>query len=435
MLHRLKSFLMASALRLNIGMTLGQQFVAVVVQLLVVVLISRNLGPEGNGFYTMAVLLPTMLANFLNLGIGPATIYFVSRRKFSAKQAALENTKLALAIACAGIAIAVPVLLIYGERLFPGIPTSLLLFGLAGFPLTLYLGFSSSVLQGIEDFRAFNASILLPPAVSIVVVPFTFYILELGIYGVLSAYILGQLAASIAVFMFLKKHFASDVTANSDNSVASITYYKSVVRYGGKAHLSNVITFINYRADIFLVNIFLDPATVGIYALAVQIAEKLWMPSQAASTVLFPKLSSMGDRPVERLKLTNKVFLLVAAITTILGSLTAAMLHIFITPIFGKEYLSVFPTLYWLLPGIIFWAGARIQSNCIAAAGKPEWNMHLSLAVLIINLIGNILLIPRYGVVGAALATSIAYIFDAMIKLFLVGLTGRTDSLKGSVHG
>ena len=420
MFSRLKTIIVASDLRLNIGMTLGRQILAAGVQLLVVVLIARNLGPEGNGFYAMAILSPAILANFLNFGIGSATVYFVSRRQFSAKQAAWENTKLALVISGVGVAIALPILCIWGEQLFPGIPISLLFIGLAGFPLSLYLAFNSSVLQGLQDFRAFNATVLLPPIVSLIVVPVAFYALNLGIYGALSAYILGQLTACITVYLFLRKRLVHSCENLVANLAGSVTYYKAVLNYGGKAHLSNVITFINYRADIFLVNLFLTPALVGVYAIAVQISEKLWLPSQAVSTVLFPKLSTMGDHPADRLRLTNKAFFLVSGITAVFSCLTAIVLHLLIVPVFGKEYLAMFPAFYWLLPGIVCWAGARVQSNCIAAAGKPEWNMYQSFAVLVINLAGNLFLIPQCGIVGAAMATSMAYVFDAIVKVYLV---------------
>lgn len=58
--------------------------------------------------------------------------------------------------------------------------------------------------------------------------------------------------------------------------------------------------------------------------------------------------------------------------------------------------------------------------RCIAAAGKPEWDMYSSVGVLSINVVGNIVLIPEYGIVGAAWATSMAYCFNALVKAWLV---------------
>jgi O-antigen/teichoic acid export membrane protein len=413
-----------SSMRRNIGMTLGRQIAAALMQLLVVVIIARQLGPEGNGFYAMAVLVPTLLANFLNLGIGPATVYHLSRRDFSANQAVRGNIRLALVITFVGLVVSLPVLTAWGDTLFPGIPKELLFIGLACFPIMLLLAFLATVLQGMEDFRAFNASVLLPPLITLTGVTVALYIFDAGIYGALTAFILGQLAALIAVSLFLRTHVPVDeAKVAGKRADKANSYNQRVLDYGWKSHLSNVITFVNYRADIFLVNFFLTPAATGLYVIAVQISEKLWMPSQAVSTVLFPRLSAMKDKPLERLKLTRKGFVLVALITALISGIAALALYWLIGPIFGDDYREALPAFLWLIPGVALWAGARVQANCIAAAGKPEWNMYVSLGVLTINVAGNIILIPEFGIVGAAWATSSAYVFDAIVKYFLVKRT------------
>lgn len=70
----------------------------------------------------MAILIPTMLANFLNLGVGPATVYYVSRGDFDIQQAIVGNLRLALSIAAVGVVCTLPVLLIWGLEIFPSVP-------------------------------------------------------------------------------------------------------------------------------------------------------------------------------------------------------------------------------------------------------------------------------------------------------------------------
>jgi O-antigen/teichoic acid export membrane protein len=399
-------------------MTLGRQLLAAFAQFLLVVLIARELGPEGNGFYAMAILIPTMLANFLNFGVGPATVYFVSRGNFNVHQAMAGNLRLALIVATAGVACALPVLVIWGAELFPGVPQGLLYLGLASFPLTLLLAYLNTILQGLEDFKAFNLTVLLPPYVNLVGVVIALYVLTVGVEGAMVAYITGQLVGLLVVFSLLSR---SKVTGEqSDLSVPLSIYARRILSYGWKAHLSNILAFVNYRADIFLVNFFLTPTATGIYVIAVQIAEKLWMLSQAASTVLLPRLSAMHQNPKARLALTNKGFLVVSSITASASIGVAIAFYWLISPVFGEEYVEALPAFLWLLPGIIAGAGSRIYANCIAAAGKPEWNMYSSIGVVTINVIGNILLVPEYGIVGAAWATSVAYCFNAVVKAWLV---------------
>jgi O-antigen/teichoic acid export membrane protein len=420
-LARLKRFSSGSHLRQNVSLTLGRQLMAAFAQFLLVVVIARELGPEGNGFYAMAILIPAMLANLLNFGVGPATVYYLSRGDFNVHQAMSGNLSLALIAATVGIAIALPLLVIWGGELFPGVPQGLLFLGLASFPLTLLLSYLNTILQGVEDFKSFNLTVVLPPFVNLVGVMVALYGFELGVEAAMVAYISGQLVGLLIVFSMLSR--SKLIREEEEQGTCLSVYARKTLSYGWKAHLSNIMAFVNYRADIFLVNFFLTPASTGLYVIAVQVAEKLWMLSQAASTVLLPRLSAMHQNPKARLALTNRGFVIVSMITTLASIGVSIALYWLISPVFGEEYLQALPAFFWLLPGIIAGAGARIYANCIAAAGKPEWNMYVSVGVVTINIIGNILLVPKYGIVGAAWATSLAYVLNAVVKFWLVRKT------------
>lgn len=399
-------------------MTLGRQLLAAFAQLLLVVLIARKLGPEGNGYYAMAILIPTILANFLNFGVGPATVYYLSRGDFDVHQAVAGNLLLGIGVSTAGVVCGFPVLWFWSYEIFPGVPQELLYLGLASFPLTLLLAYLNTILQGLEDFKAFNLTVLLPPYVNLAGVVIALYWLQLSVSSAVVAYIIGQLVGLVIVFRLLSRKKARNPAEQQASLISD--YVSRNLGYGWKAHLSNILAFVNYRADIFLVNFFLNPAATGIYVIAVQFAEKLWMLSQAASTVLLPRLSAMHENPQARLSLTNKGFLVVSAITAVASIGVAITLWWFISPVFGEEYIEALPVFFWLLPGIIAGAGSRIYANCIAAAGKPEWNMYSSMAVVSINVVGNIILVPEYGIVGAAWATSFAYCINAVIKACFV---------------
>nr|WP_301898537.1 flippase [Pseudidiomarina sp. 1ASP75-14] len=419
---RVKLSISSSPIRRNIGMTLIRQLLAAFAQFMLVVLIARELGPEGNGFYAMAILLPTLLATFLNLGVGPATVYFVSRGELSVRHALAGNLNIALVISVVGIGAGLVTIAFWRESIFPGVPKALLYLGLISFPLTLLVAYVNTILQGLENFKAFNLTVLIPPYVNLFGVIITIYLLDFGVVGAMVAYIAGQLAGLTLVLTLLRND-SSKFDNQRFEKLSLGSYSRKTLSYGWKAHLSNILSFVNYRADIFLVNLFLTPTSTGLYVIAVQIAEKLWMLSQAASTVLLPRLSAMHKAPEARLALTNRGFWFVAGVTTMVGIMAAGALYWLISPLFGHEFQESWPVFIWLLPGIIAGAGERIQSNCIAAAGKPEWNMYAALVVVSINIVGNLALIPDYGMIGAASATSLAYAISAALKFWLIRKT------------
>ncbi|MDX5299423.1 MAG: hypothetical protein LPK85_10805, partial [Gammaproteobacteria bacterium] len=117
---RLKGLLQGSVMRRNLTLTFGRQLAAAAAQLLLVVVIARELGPEGNGLYALAILLPNMLSTFLNLGVGPATVYYLGRGDVDGRQAATENLRLALWVSFFGVTFAIPLLIIWSESILPG---------------------------------------------------------------------------------------------------------------------------------------------------------------------------------------------------------------------------------------------------------------------------------------------------------------------------
>lgn len=420
MLKRLNSVASGSLIRRNISLTLMRQLLAALAQFLLIVLVARALGPEGNGYYAMAILLPSLLNNFLNFGVGSATVYYVSRCDYSAREAMLGNFRLALIFSIIGVLITLPIIQLWGTALFPGIPRELLYIGLAGFPLSITAAYLNTILQGIEDFKSFNIAVLLPPYVNLLVVAVALYGFKVGVVGAMAGYLVSQVAALMVAVFYLKGR--SSINDKVGGGFYN-DYSRKILSYGWKAHLSNILAFVNYRADIYLVNLILSPATTGIYVIAVQIAERLWILSQAVSTVLLPRLSSMHDDPRGRLKLTQRAGLVVFLASAAVSAAAAVLLDWMIAPVFGKVYEEALPAFVWLLPGVVAASGSRVYANCIAAAGKPEWNMYVSFLVMIINIVGNIILIPEYGIVGAALATSLSYLFNAVAKFWLVRMT------------
>ena len=88
-------------------------------------------------------------------------------------------------------------------------------------------------------------------------------------------------------------------------SIDVLGYLRPALGYGVKAHLGNLVAFLNYRMDIFLVNLFVGPGGAGLYSIAVRLVEQLWMISRAVSTVLLPRLSAMMGDDTGRRRLTR----------------------------------------------------------------------------------------------------------------------------------
>lgn len=377
------------------------------------------LGPEGNGQYALAILLPNLLAQALNLGVAPANAFHIGRSKDRTETAVAATLVLWGLLTLAGLGAAVAIIALGGEWLFPGVATQFLVLAALTYPVILLKQFLLSIIQGREKFRGYNLVRICVPVTTLVSAIVLVWLLRLDVLGALSAFLIGQASGTLVALGVLHSHFSLRL----DREVRS--YAHSAVSYGWKVHGANVTMFVNYRLDLFLVNFFLGTTAAGVYTVAIQIAERLWVLSDVTSTVLLPKLSSLHDDERRRRWLTPTVGRWVGYAGILMALIVAAIVDPAVGLVFGEEYRDAAEAVLWFLPGIVVMNFARILASDIAARGRPEFNAFAALATLAANAALTLVLIPSLGTNGAAMATSLAYSVSlAYTLLFFVRLSG-----------
>ncbi len=197
-------------------------------------------------------------------------------------------------------------------------------------------------------------------------------------------------------------------------------FFFDFIGYGLKSHLSNIITLLNYRFSLLILGYFTTPVVVGIYSVGMQLAEKLWLPSQAVSTVLLPRLSNKlgeGGDDREVAKLTLDSARLTFIVTLVIGVAFACLSSLIVRILFGAEYEKAVSVILLLLPGILAWTPSRILANDLAARGFAELNLKNSYWVFGINTVLSLCLVPLWGLIGASIATTLAYTMDLVLRL------------------
>jgi O-antigen/teichoic acid export membrane protein len=152
--------------------------------------------------------------------------------------------------------------------------------------------------------------------------------------------------------------------------------------------------------------------------IAVQIGERLWILSQAVSTVLLPRLAELHADERVRVRLTPLISRWVFFIMTLVALVIAMFAQPLIVFLFGGAYREAVGALLWLLPGVTLGSMSRILANDLAARGRPELNLYTAGMILLLTIAGNTLLIPQMGIEGAALASTIAYGVDSVVKVY-----------------
>lgn len=388
-----------------ITFTFSRQLLSGALQFAIVIAVARLLGAEGTGAFTMALLLPQLLSQFLNLGLGAANVYFVASGQFTAQQAWSASRDAMAVLAVAGVVFGVASIAWLRDWLFPGVPASVMLIGLLILPFSLGTSVIVSLFQALQDFRLMNFAILVQPIFAGIGIAALAATEEASLEGILATLVVSYIVAQAYGLVLLSRHVRLLKGVFGD-----LSYLRPALVYGSKAHLGNILTFLNYRLDLMLVNMIAGTAAAGIYTIAVRIAEQLWIFSQAFATVIFPRLAAMTRGEAERKAFMPLMARAVFWLTFAAAASVAVVAAPAITLLFGTEFVGAFTPLLLLLPGVVLMSSARILAHDLAARGLVGINLRLAAVALVVNTVGNLLAIPPYGIAGAAGATSITYV-------------------------
>jgi O-antigen/teichoic acid export membrane protein len=384
--------------------------------------IARWLGPEGKGIIELALLLPGMLSLFLNGGIGVANVYFAGTRHLDVPVLTENSVKFAIVSTILG-GLIVGVLIASGWLLVlvPGISIWLILLALLGVPCRLLSGYLSGILLGLQRIITVNMINLVQAMLTLVFTILLVIGLKVGLNGPILSSLGAGMAGLIILIIILRR--AGGVFKPCRNPSAM----RSLLSFGLKGHIGNILQFFNYRLDMFFVNYFMGTANVGIYGVSVGFAEMLWYFPNAVGFVIFPKATA--TKPEVMSAFTPKVFWITLGVTA-LGAIGLVVLgKSLIQLIFSLKFVGAYLPMLVLLPGVILLGGAKVLTNEIAGRGYPQYNSMNAGIALILTVIFDLILIPRLGILGAALASSISYAvgFFASVGFYLVVSRRKTE--------
>lgn len=386
----------------DVTSTFITQVITLILGLFTTIIIARILGPEKRGIYSLAILLPSLLITFSNLGIGTATAFHIGKKKYSLNKIFGNNIIFSVLISALAIFLGLIVISFFGDALFAGIKKEYLFLGLLLIPFQIFITLIVSIFWGLQKITEYNFINLLINFIFSALIGILLLGFHLGIKATIIAQIISFLPAGILLFFWVKKK-TDGISLKFDKS-----YFKDSLKYGGKVYLSDLSSFLHYRIDIFLINIFINPLAVGLYSIATAMAEKFWFISTSVARAFFPKVSSETDE--NRLKEFTPLVCRNTLFVTFLGIIFVLFISRWIIILlFSEAYLNSIQSFNVLLIGMISISGWNILANDLMGRGRPEINTYLTIGSVILNIILNIFLIPRFGIIGAAWATAISY--------------------------
>jgi len=371
------------------------------------IILARTLGPGGRGQYALALLGPSLIVLVANLGVSNALTYHLARRTFQVDQLIGQVIPLALILGGIATAVFIVVIALFGRGLLPGVPLNLVFIAAASVPLALFFYFSLSFSQGLEKFAAFN-SLYMVNAAALVVFLVPLFVLRGNVTVAVAAWSLSWIPTAGLGLLFLARW--GRLNFGLDPAVS-----RTLLRFGIVGYASFLTTFLNFRLDTFLVNLFANASQVGFYAVAVSLAETIWYISTSATTVLTPRVAA--GESTESDATTGLVSRAVVGMSFIAAIVLALVAPLLVQVLFGTAFQPSVVAVWLLLPGIVALSNARVLAGYLLGRNRQQVDLAASLAGLVVTVALDLLLIPRYGFAGAAIASSIAYATTLAVDL------------------
>jgi O-antigen/teichoic acid export membrane protein len=407
--------------------TSASQVVVVVLAFIASIAQARVLGADGRGDVARFVNAASLAVLYLGLGLSSAITYFVASGK--AHPGALVRSLLptlastVIATGCiAGIAYAVGL----GRFLPHSMPAVATILGLMAFFVASQVSaWASGLLTARMRFRAVNASALVVALVGAVA---SIGLLAMGPEQIDAKAVIALLIGLEGVragTLLLALRSLSAPTSTSPTVAAALPGLRPLWRYSSLSYIADAVQFLTYRVDMWIVDATRGGAELGRYALAVSLAQLVWIVPTALGRVFFPFAASQ-DATATR-SLAKRAAVGSFAVSVIAGAVGLVGSSLFVAALFGDDFRDVPSLIAILLVGVVPYAVARVLGNYLAAIGAVADNVRASVAVLVMTLALDVALIPRFGAVGAAWASACSYLLFTLILIWMFRARSKPD--------
>ncbi len=389
-------------LKRDISLHFIYNIIKLIYGILLSILTARSLGPSGKGILTLLNLIIVFSFQFGNLGLNAAVVYYSAKFKKFKNKIFWTNFIFTLCISFFIILIFEIALKKIIINRIPNIKIGYIYFIVIYMSIIMYFLKTITVekiLYGIGKIRKMLLTDIILTTVLTGILIYLYIMNKITILNI----ILLNLSSLILFTVFLIHNINIKFNIKFDCKLLI-----KEIRYGIKAYLSNLSTFINYRADIFLIAYYLNMKSVGIYSIGINITEKIWLIAGAVSQVLFPYIS-MGKNKSKNVSYTAFLSKINVYLSGIILIILFFIIPYLINYLWGSKFYDAVNVIRILIPGVTIIVYGKIISSYFAGVGKPQYATFSSIGIMTVNIILNIILIPKLGINGAAIASTISY--------------------------
>lgn len=380
-------------------------------------LIARTLGKVDYGSVSLGITMMTMLSVLALVGTDTGIGRYLPRFEEGAHRRGVLLSAFQIVVPLA-LAVGVGVALlaesiatvVFGD---PALAPIVRIFGLA-VPFMAFVKLTIGSIRGMEDSipKVYLENLAVPVSRLALIVGAVFF--GLGTTGVAWAYAVSYGVAALFGCYYLVRH------TPLLERVEPARMHGELLLFSAPIMITATMNMILANIDIFMLGVLADgTGGIGVYNSVYPIASMLTVVLTSFGFIFMPvisKLHSNGEFGEMRrmYQLVSKwVFLATVPIFLVV----VLFPEVVIRNTFGKEYGAGAFTLSLLAFGFLAHAVAGPAGDTLTSVGKTRLIMYDNVAVAAVNVALNVVLIPRYSYLGAAVATTVGYLLMNVLYL------------------
>ncbi len=357
------------------------------------VLLARVLGPEGRGEIAAIQALPLIVGSVGMLGLQDSIVYFGARRREKVGEYAVSAT---LLICLIGVPIVfaaywlVPTYLqqhtaeiVWASRIYLSI-----LF------LHALMGFSVFTVRAVHDMRLWNVLRVLPQTTWLLVIVALVVLGRATPLSVPLTYLAAFLVLSLVSLLAVRGPLRQGWGVRT-------SLWPKMLRYALPLAAGSTPQIVGERADQLIVAALLPAEELGYYVMGVAWSVMILLPGAALFSSAFSKIAGM-TQATEQWRFIKKVSLAVIAVSIPAGVVLIAAAPYMIPLLFGEDFAPAVPCAMILVVAAGIRNVARVLQVSLMGTGQPKGIMFSEVGGLITLLIAIFLLVPSFGLLGAA---------------------------------
>lgn len=379
------------------------------------VLLSRLLGPEGRGALTAAMLWPTVFSLVGSMGIIPATLYFASRRDSDPNRVLGTSQVLAIAQGLIVVWMGTLLLPVCLKNQSPEVLAASKLY-MWMVPISLSTQCAAALLQSKQHMAAFN---VVRVSVTLGIVSGTAALVvahSVSLHGLVMVNLVANfLCFLVAAWAVLGLRLG--LVPRMDKSLV-----RPMLRYGVAVQAGDVSQLLNLRLDQLVMSVWLPAAQLGLYVAAVNATSPVNLVSTAVRMVAAPRITS--KEPQGQLEEVARSFR-VYAITVAVPFLFLFWVMPWLLPwVFGDGFRGAVATAEVLLAAALLLGAKEVLSGGAQALGRPWLSSRSELCSFVVTAGMLLSFLPRWGILGAGLASLAAYGVALVVLIRGLGRAG-----------